>query len=46
MNRWLCADGQCPSVVNSIAVYTDGQHLTLTFAEALAETIAVQLSLD
>jgi len=45
VNRWLCADGQCPTVINDIVVYTDGQHLTLTFAAALAGTVAAELEL-
>ncbi|MGI8625637.1 MAG: acyltransferase family protein [Geodermatophilaceae bacterium] len=45
VNRWLCAEKLCPMVVSDIIVYTDGQHLTLTYATALAETMKVALAL-
>ncbi len=42
---WLCADNVCPMVVSDIIVYSDGQHITLTYASALAETMKVELGL-
>ncbi len=45
VNRWLCADNLCPMVVNDIIVYSDGQHVTLTYGAALAETMKVELAL-
>ncbi len=45
VNRWLCSDNQCPMVVSDIIVYTDGQHISRTFATALADTMAVDLGL-
>ncbi len=40
---WFCADGQCPAVVGSTPVYTDGRHLTAAYARRLAPYVGASL---
>jgi len=42
---WFCWRGLCPIVVNSIVVYRDDNHVSKTYAEYLADTMAQQLQL-
>jgi peptidoglycan/LPS O-acetylase OafA/YrhL len=37
---WVCADGICPEVIGSTAVWADKHHLTATFSRTLADPIA------
>lgn len=41
--RWFCADGQCPAVVDSTPVYTDGRHLTALYSRRLAPHLGAAL---
>jgi len=43
--QWFCADGQCPAVVGSTPVYTDGRHLTATYARRLGPYVGQALAL-
>jgi hypothetical protein len=43
--RWFCADGQCPAVVGSTPVYTDGRHMTAVYARRLAPYLGQALGL-
>ncbi|MFL6131340.1 MAG: acyltransferase family protein [Nocardioidaceae bacterium] len=37
---WVCADGICPEVIGSNAVWADSHHLTATFSRSLRDPIA------
>jgi peptidoglycan/LPS O-acetylase OafA/YrhL len=37
---WVCADGICPEVIGSTAVWADKHHLTATFSRSLRDPIA------
>ena len=36
LNRYLCRDGDCPSVIGNVLVYRDSHHLTTVYARTLA----------
>jgi hypothetical protein len=37
---WICADGVCPDVIHSTAVWADREHLTATFSRSLRDPLA------
>ena len=41
---WFCARGQCPAVIGSTPVYTDGRHLTAAYARRLAPYVGRALA--
>jgi peptidoglycan/LPS O-acetylase OafA/YrhL len=43
---WFCRDGQCPAVVGSTPVYTDGRHLTAAYARRLAPYLGEALGVE
>lgn len=43
---WFCADGRCPAVVGGTPVYTDGRHLTATYARQLTPYLARELEVS
>lgn len=43
MNRWVCPEGTCVAVYRNVLTYRQGSHITATFAEVLAEPLAVEL---
>ncbi|MEU5875430.1 acyltransferase family protein [Glycomyces sp. NPDC047369] len=40
---WFCVDGQCPLVVDGMAVYRDGHHVSTPFAASLANLVEAAL---
>nr|BFF23310.1 hypothetical protein GCM10025732_12750 [Glycomyces mayteni] len=42
---WFCVDGQCPLVVDDMAVYRDGHHVSTPYAASLATLLGDALPL-
>ncbi len=40
---WFCIDGLCPAVVGSTAVYFDGRHITVEYAERIGAELVTAL---
>ncbi len=45
MLPWLCADGECPLVIDGDIVYRDKHHLSTTYAEKLTPVLGKKLRL-
>ncbi|WP_182523994.1 acyltransferase family protein [Nocardioides dongkuii] len=43
--RWFCADGKCPAVIGHYVPMRDKDHITVEYAEALAEPVGRALRL-
>ncbi|MCX6401956.1 MAG: acyltransferase family protein [Propionibacteriales bacterium] len=46
VQRWFCADGQCPPVIGRIVPLRDREHISVPYAEQLAAPLAAVLDLD
>lgn len=42
---WLCTPALCPTIINSIDVYSDSTHITSTYGEALEPVLSEALQL-
>lgn len=40
---WVCPSSPCPVIIGQVLVYRDDQHMTATFAAALAPYLAPEL---
>lgn len=46
VHRWFCSDGRCPAVIGDHVALRDKDHVTVEYAQQLAEPLARELSLD
>lgn len=46
VHRWFCSKGRCPAVIGEHVALRDRDHVTVEYAEALAEPLARELRLD
>jgi peptidoglycan/LPS O-acetylase OafA/YrhL len=42
--QWFCINGLCPAVVDGKAVYFDGKHITMEYAEHIGPDVAAALA--
>ncbi len=42
---WFCTTKTCPAAINNIDVYSDGEHITATYGESLADVLTQSLGI-
>lgn len=45
VQKWFCSQGRCPAVIGDVVPLRDREHVTVEYAEALADPIAKALGL-